>query len=295
MLQRPPYHPALRACVAMLWAADGPVADAVPAPVQHEMLLPTGATHIVLRLAAHPLTIHDADDAVGWTAPPSLVGGTRQRYHRRAWSGEQVSVGAMLRPGGALALLGAPAGALAGRHWALDDLWGADAERLRQRLAACDDAATRLVLFEQALLHRVRRLQPASPRALLHPGVAAALACLRPASHAATPTPTVATLVATSGLSHRHFVQLFVAATGLRPKAGLRVLRLQRTLALLRRATPLADAAAALGYSDQSHLAREFVDLAGITPGDYLRTAPAQAHHVATGQLRPRPRTRPPR
>ena len=48
------------------------------------------------------------------------------------------------------------------------------------------------------------------------------------------------------------------------------VLRLDRARALLGRGTPAGPVAARCGYTDQSHLVREFRALAGCTPGTYL-------------------------
>ncbi|MBO1418112.1 helix-turn-helix domain-containing protein, partial [Streptomyces sp. FH025] len=48
------------------------------------------------------------------------------------------------------------------------------------------------------------------------------------------------------------------------PKTLARILRLQRALGLARAGVPLADTAARTGYADQSHLAREVRELAGV-------------------------------
>ena len=60
---RPP-KPALRPFVDLLWAADG--AGVPGAASGRELVLPTGAVHIVFRLGDHPLRVFkDRDDAVG--------------------------------------------------------------------------------------------------------------------------------------------------------------------------------------------------------------------------------------
>ena len=74
------------------------------------------------------------------------------------------------------------------------------------------------------------------------------------------------------GWSRRHLADRFRAETGLAPKAAARVVRFQRTCDLLRRTgrPSLAEVAAACGYADQQHLAREFRDLAGTTATAWL-------------------------
>jgi AraC-like DNA-binding protein len=57
---------------------------------------------------------------------------------------------------------------------------------------------------------------------------------------------------------------------GLRPKQAARVARFDRARRQLNPATRLADLAAAHGFSDQSHLVREFHAFAGCTPTGWL-------------------------
>ncbi len=87
---------------------------------------------------------------------------------------------------------------------------------------------------------------------------------------------TVAELATETGWSARHLSARFLAELGLSPKAAARVIRFDRARrALLRRCASgqrarLADFAAEAGYYDQAHLAREFRDLAGCPPSQFL-------------------------
>lgn len=65
------------------------------------------------------------------------------------------------------------------------------------------------------------------------------------------------------GLSSRHLRRLLVEHTGLGPKEHQRIARLRR---FLDDEAPLADAAVAAGYADQSHLSREVSRLCGLPP-----------------------------
>ena len=87
----------------------------------------------------------------------------------------------------------------------------------------------------------------------------------------------VSELAAGTGWSGRHLTSRFRAEIGLTPKGAARVIRFDRARRLLVRnlteATPeyrLADLAAACGYFDQAHLAREFRVLAGCPPSQWL-------------------------
>jgi AraC-like DNA-binding protein len=75
---------------------------------------------------------------------------------------------------------------------------------------------------------------------------------------------TVADLAAAVGQSHRTVQRWFAREIGLPPRLYLRLLRFQDTLAGLQHGAPnLADHAAAHGYADQAHMARDFRALAG--------------------------------
>ena len=146
--------PALRGWLGTFWA--GAAAVAPPTGAARERVLPTGQAHLVIRLAGPPLTLYDSElDGCGRAIGHCLVGGPRQAAYLRALDPGSVSVGVELRPGTVPALFGAPAWQLAGAHWSLEELWGADARRLRERLLEASDAHRRIELLEEALLARL--------------------------------------------------------------------------------------------------------------------------------------------
>jgi AraC-like DNA-binding protein len=99
----------------------------------------------------------------------------------------------------------------------------------------------------------------------------------------------IADVVGEIGCSQRHLLGLFRRWVGLSPKEYGRIRRFQQVLThatsngravdlaedmALRGRPPeepdWADVAALHGYYDQSHLARDFREFAGLTPGGYL-------------------------
>ncbi|MFP5022102.1 helix-turn-helix domain-containing protein [Pseudonocardia phyllosphaerae] len=68
-----------------------------------------------------------------------------------------------------------------------------------------------------------------------------------------------------------HLVRAFSRRFGLPPHRYLDGRRVERARALLLDGLPPAQAAAAAGFHDQSHLNRRFVRLTGVTPGRYRR------------------------
>lgn len=259
----------LQPFVSLIWASDG-VATARYAQPRYEHALPGGAMHLVFRLTDDPLRILGAgSDARPQAIAGAMIGGARSRYYLRELAAPSYSIGAVLRPGAAALLFGAPADEFAERHTPLDALWGSAAASLREQLLDAANAEARLALLEAALLARLPRVCG------MHPAIAAMLADL----HA---LPSVAAAVQRSGLGHRQFIAQFRHAVGLSPKTWLRVRRFQCALQALRndKSCALATLSVAAGYSDQAHFNREFLEFTGVTPVAYQRQAPREANHL---------------
>ena len=81
----------------------------------------------------------------------------------------------------------------------------------------------------------------------------------------------VGRLAADLDCSRNKLAHRFAESFGVAPKTVARILRFSRARGLARRDRDLAQVAAACGFSDQAHLTREFVDLAGAPPSRWLR------------------------
>lgn len=82
--------------------------------------------------------------------------------------------------------------------------------------------------------------------------------------------PSLETLAQIAGLSPFHFVRVFRQETGLPPHTYLTQLRINQAKQRLQAGDPIADVAAATGFSDQSHLTRRFKRIVGVTPGQFV-------------------------
>jgi AraC-like DNA-binding protein len=163
-------------------------------------------------------------------------------------------------PLGARRFLGMPGSELTNEIVELSDvLPGADL--LVEELFELPSWEARFDRLERAVLARAH----AAP--LLPPAVEFAWRRLRD-THGAAP---VAQIAGELGCSRRHLTQRFGAELGLPPKALGRVLRFQRAVTLLRAGGELADVAYSCGYYDQPHFNRDFRELAGVTPSEFLR------------------------
>lgn len=258
-----PTAAALAPYVQSFWASAAPPAK----PGQREQVLPGGQMHLALRLDGAGVRLYDnAGAATARRIGHGVVAGAHDRPYFKDVSESSRSVGVLLLPGAAQALFGCTADELSNRHVPLAELCGSAAETVFQRLAQETVPARQIALLQAFLLRQLR------PMRGLQPPVAQAIAALRAGG-------AVAPLVQASGCSHKQFIALFRAHTGLAPKCFARVQRLQQVL----RAPPAlawAELALQAGYSDQAHFNREFRALTGLTPQAWRRRAPHSGAHV---------------
>jgi AraC-like DNA-binding protein len=246
-----------------------------------EHMLPSGNAALVFALHEARMVClpsGSSEDPIVWSR--GLVHGPQARYFVSGPKPAGAVAGVSFRPGAAAAVLGVPMTELTDRHVTIDELWGSRGRALHQRLLAVADPSAVLRILEQDLIARLQR------PLLIHPAVAGALAL----HSTAWSSSRVTDIQRQAGYSHKHFIDVFRSAVGLAPKHYLRV---KRFTAVLRRlasgSADLADLAASVGYSDQSHMSREFRDFAGITPTQYRPRGPESVfHHRAGSDLRRR-------
>jgi AraC-like DNA-binding protein len=217
-----------------------------------------------LTIAAHP----DPGQPPGEFG--TLLGGLHSSPALITHAGAQSGIQVALRPLGARALLGLPAGELADLDVPADAVLGAVCAELRDRVRAAATWPERFAILDEILRRRVIAGEDVAP------GVSWAWGELLREGGALR----VSALAEGTGWSGRHLTSRFRAEIGLTPKAAARVIRFDRTRKLLVRrltaASPapaeyrLADLAADCGYFDQAHLAREFRALAGCPPSQWL-------------------------
>jgi AraC family transcriptional regulator len=76
-----------------------------------------------------------------------------------------------------------------------------------------------------------------------------------------------------AGVSRFHFARQFRLSTGVSPMEYLRRMRIERSKSILQsREATIAEVAATLGFSDQSHFTRTFGRLVGVSPGSFARS-----------------------
>jgi AraC-like DNA-binding protein len=215
----------LRRFVAGAWRVDAPNGHAVHTS-------PDASIDIVL-------ASNEAFDGV-------FVGGPLRTFMKRALAGETRLCGVSLRPGFG-ALFGVSASALTA-DWTPLAALGLRAARPKP-VAGLDG------LF-QLIAARVEK-------ACFDPRVGETIARM----DEGRPGRTVGWLARQAGLSERSLSRLFERHVGMPPAAYLRILRFNRAVRRLRagRTEGLAEIALAVGFTDQSHMARDLRELGGVT------------------------------
>lgn len=209
--------------------------------------------HDPLHLAQH------VDPAQPPGSYDTLIGGLHTSPAVVVHEGAQSGIQLMMSPLGSRALLGVPAGELASIDVAADEVIGALATELQERLASAADWRHRFGLLDELLGRRV-------DEARCPPDEVCRAWRLLLASGGTAPIAAIAREV---GWSERHLAAQFRTEIGLAPKAAARVIRFSRARRMLagRRG---ADVAAECGYADQSHLVRDFVAFTGLSPTAWL-------------------------
>lgn len=245
--------PPLSDFVESLWYCEN-----YQAPHRRERVLPNGAFDLILDLACG-------------SAP--LVCGMRTQHCVIETAFLRGIMGVLFRPGGARPFFDQPSDEFFNLDVALDCVWGRGAATLIERMQYAPTPDAKFDALEAALLARLSR-RSVDP----HPAVRHALLAFTQTKHAGA----VQEVAAGYGLSRRRLGQLFREQVGIPPKLYCRLRRFQDVVQQIARGGRVdwADVALAGGYTDQSHLAHDFREFSGITPGAYLAADRPHANHV---------------
>lgn len=160
-----------------------------------------------------------------------------------------------LSPVVAHAALGATA-ELNGTVAALDDLWGGDAVRVREQLHAARGWDERFAVAAAAVARRCRAGRP----------VDAEIAFAWDRMVASRGQVRIDRLATELGWSRKRLWSRFRSQVGLTPKHAAQLVRFDHAAHRLAGGLSAAAVAAESGYADQSHLHRDVMAFAGVTP-----------------------------
>jgi AraC-like DNA-binding protein len=146
---------------------------------------------------------------------------------------------------------------LGGTVIGLEDLWGHDAARVQERLQTATSWEERFAIAEAALTRRVEAGRTVDPEvAYVWQQMVRSRGRVR-----------VDALAAEIGWSRKRLWSRFRTQIGLTPKRAAQLVRFDHAAHRLAAGDDAALVAAEAGYVDQSHLHRDSVAFAGLTPG----------------------------
>jgi AraC-like DNA-binding protein len=215
-------------------------------------VVPYLAVTVVIDLGDGPLVVEDAG---GRQQRGSIVAGLAPG-HVRGHGRDIECLQVRLSPVIAHAVLGA-APRLGRTVVALDGLWGRDATRTQERLRAAASWDERFAIAEAALVRRHEAGRAVDPEVAFAWGRIATsrgqVRVERPATEA--------------GWSRKRLWSRFRSQIGLTPKRAAQLVRFDHAAHRLAAGDSAARVAAESGYADQSHLHRDVMAFAGVTPG----------------------------
>ncbi len=145
---------------------------------------------------------------------------------------------------------------LGGTMLALDDLWGREAARIGERLRVAGSWDERFAIAEAALGRRLEAGRVVDPEvAFAWEQMVASRGQVR-----------VERLAAETGWSRKRLWSRFRSQVGIRPKLAAQLVRFDHAAHRLAAGHDAALVAAETGYVDQSHLHRDVMAFAGVTP-----------------------------
>jgi AraC-like DNA-binding protein len=165
-----------------------------------------------------------------------------------------------LKPEAAVRMTGEPLQSFADTKIDLHSVFKpADVSLLGEMLCEAQSSRQRVAIVESFLLRLRDRLRPS------------AVACRAAARLRSNPALSVLQLASELDISRRHLSRSFHATFGTSPKQFIRLARIETALAAHRDGQTWADIAYACGFSDQTHLIRDFKAIIGHPPDDFFR------------------------
>ncbi|MBS1601441.1 MAG: AraC family transcriptional regulator [Bacteroidetes bacterium] len=218
-------------------------------------LFPDGNTGIVFNFSS-PLTLD------GQLLPDAFAYGQITEYKDIACHGRARLFVVVVRPDGFNRLLGLPAGELIDKVVSLADIFGEGVVSLQHGIADAGTANGSVALVEDFFGRLLAGCFFAA-----NPLVEASMQLIQKSNGLLS----VGQLAKGLGCHKRQLERQFMVAVGLSPKRFSNIVRTHAFLKHLPEGARLTGYAYDSGYYDQAHLIREFKQITGLTPSQYLK------------------------
>lgn len=194
--------------------------------------------------------------------PQSFVCGQSVGFSDVVSTGRIEMITVVFQPYAAKVLLHIPVNLFHGQNVPMDEVGDAGLSDLSKQVADTPDNTACIRLIEQFFLRRLYSFSEYNLKRMS--------AVFQEINN--QPQIQISQLSEAACLSSKQFGRVFADYVGTTPKEFIRIVRMQRALFLLQQnpAVPFARLAYECGFSDQSHMIKEFKLFSGYTPAEYL-------------------------
>lgn len=244
--------PALTPYIRHYWILE--IEEVVPVS---ERVLPTGCVQLVFHRGESLLLPEE-----GRRQPRTMICGHTVGFSDVLSTGRLEMITVAFQPYAAKAFLHIPVRLFHGQSVAMDEVEDGEFKELTRQVDDAEDHDECIRLIENFLIRRLYTFREYELKR-----VAAVMHEINVSSRVDIPR-----LSSVACLGDKQLRRVFLDYMGTTPKEFVRIVRMQRALFILQQdvTTPLAQVAYACGFSDQSHMIKEFKLFSGYTPVEYL-------------------------
>ena len=248
-------HPFLSDYIECYWSA---YAERPPFSEQ-ESLIPDGTIEMMFNFGDNYFQIVDGEKKL---IKGSHVIGIRREALKISQTSKQDFFCIRYRPGGTYPFFGIPAHLFANGFFSLEELIGPSYKAIEEKLYGIQDNNKRVEIIEDYLFKKFNE-RPEDHGFVKH--------CLDLLN--CTDRMKIVGLAEQFNTNYKTIERKFDKVVGLTPSHYLKIRRFNRALLSIYSLNykTLTDAALDSGYYDQSHFNREFRQLTGLRPGEFLR------------------------
>lgn len=248
--------PALSPYVKLYWSMTGEPGEGA-AHIQR--IVPTGMADLIFYFEDLPENIHRPESL----SSRSVVNGQQTNFFDLKVTGRLDLLSITFTPQGTRIFFNLPISEIQNRNIPLRYLAGPLADELEEKLFYAKDIKSRVEIVESFLIFNLGKKKEYDFRRID--------ASIKTISRERGGS-SVLDLASGACLSRKQFERSFSSFVGLSPKQFLRIIRFQNAIAQKQKnpSISLTDIAYRSGYSDQSHMVREFLRISGLPPGKYF-------------------------
>lgn len=233
-----------------------------------QRLIPMGCVEVIIFKAGKSKTNDDLADI-----PQFFIGGNRNSYlEMTPQSGELYYISILFQPYGARLFFDLPIDEVFNQLVSMEDIEDKSWMELRTRITDTSDIHTDINLIENFLTKKLYNNKFTHMERIINSvETISTVSDIR-----------MTALAEGACLSQKQFNRVFQNYVGYNPKEYMRLVRFNKVFNLLKTThlLDLAQVAQEFGYSDQSHMIREFKAFAGYTPHEFL-TLNVNLHHFS--------------